>query len=199
MLNRALVSVVVAVLAAAWAGLGSGCVGYHVYPPEEGLRGITNPNSSPVPELATEALKWTVTRYPPSGGYEWTRTPAELPESDNKFVINLPSGFSPMIYRSVARNVSPNALPMEPGLESLPTYHVARVYVQGDDAKVDVIRPVPGLPGNEPSQGGYGQGAITQGITLRLRGGVGPWRVTSHTTWTPGALQVPPINYVPAQ
>lgn len=181
-----------ALLLALAAALLPGCVGYHVYPPEEGLRGISNPNSSPIPELATEALRWTVTRYPPTGGYEWTRTPADLPGPEAKFVINLPTGFNALIYRAIARNVSPNALPMEPGLESLPTFHVARIYVMGDDAKVDVIRPVPGLPGNAPDAG-----PITQGITLRLRGGVEPWRVTSHTTWTPGALAVPPINYVP--
>lgn len=176
----------------------SGCVGYHVYPPEEGLTGISNPNSSPIPDLAVEALTWTATRYPPTGGYEWTRTPASLPNSETKFVINLPSGFNELIYRGVARSVSDNvsatALPMEPGLESLPTYHVARFYVMGDEAKVDVIRPISGMPGNTPDST-----PITQGITLHLRGGVSPWRVTSHTTWTPGALAVPPINYVPAR
>ncbi len=182
-----------ALLLLAALALNPGCVGFHVYPPEEGLSGIANPNSSPIPELAKEALTWTVTRYPPTGGYEWTRTPANLPGGESKFVINLPSGFNAAIYRSIARDVSPNALPMEPGLESLPTYHVSRFYVVGDEAKVDVIRPVYGLPGNSPDTG-----AITQGITLRLRGGLSSWHVTSHTTWTPGALQVPPINYVPS-
>ena len=44
----------------------SGCVGYNVYPPMEGERGFTNVNSDPFPPVITEALRWTILRYPPN-------------------------------------------------------------------------------------------------------------------------------------
>jgi hypothetical protein len=181
-----------AVLVMAMMASGLGCVGYAVYPPEEGMKGFKNPNSDPIPTLMTEAVKYVSSRYPSTSQEEWHAAPSIIPGEAPKFVVNLPSGVNQSVYRSVVKNISPTALPMEPGLEGLPTYHVARVYVQGDEAKVDVIRPVPALGGNasEARQ-------ITQGVTVRLRGGFGPWHVTSHNVWTLGAMPVPPINYVP--
>lgn len=170
-----------------------GCVGYAVYPPQEGMRGFKNPNSDPLPTLMAESVKWVTVRYPASSQAEWSSGPAVMPGQEAKFVVNLPAGVNRQVYQSVVRNCGPGALAMEPGVESLPTYHVARIWVQGDDAKVDVIRPVAGVPGNAKESR-----QVTQGITLRLRGGLSAWRVTSHNVWTVGALPVPAINYVPA-
>ena len=171
-----------------------GCVGYAVYPPMEGMSGFKNPNSDPLPALMTESVRWVSTRYPPTAAQEWTAPPSITPGEPPKFVVNLPAGVSRAIYLSVAKKIGPEALAMEPGLENLPTYHVSRIWVQGDEAKVDVIRPVPALPGTGASDASH---QITQGITVRLRGGVQPWHVTSHNVWTIGAMPVPAINYVP--
>lgn len=180
------------VLVAAWLCAGVGCVGYATYPPMEGLRGFKNPNSDPLPRLMIESVSWVSTRYPPTAAQEWMAPPSVNAGEGAKFVVNLPAGVNRELYKSIAAKISPNCQPMEPGLESLPTYHVSRIWVEGDEAKVDVIRPVPGMKGNTKDSA-----QITQGITVRLRGGMQAWHVTSHNVWTIGAMPVPPINYVP--
>ncbi len=194
--TRPVFATIAAMVLCAWALLGGvGCVGYATYPPMEGLRGFKNPNSDPLPALMKESVKWVSTRYPPTAAQEWSAPPRITPGEDPKFVVNLPAGVNRAIYLAVARDVGPSCLPMEPGLENLPTYHVAQMWVQGDEAKVDIIRPVPGVGGgNSPSDPTR---QITQGITVRLRGGMQRWHVTSHNVWTIGARPVPPINYVP--
>ena len=34
-------------------------------------------------------------------------------------------------------------------------------------------------------------------ITVRLRGGLAPWHVTSHNVWSFNSLPTPPLNYMP--
>jgi hypothetical protein len=63
--------------------------------------------------------------------------------------------------------------------------------VSGDEAKVDVIRPIKGL-----NAGPEGR-PITQPITVRLRGGLKPWHVTSHNVWSFNSLPTPPLYYMP--
>lgn len=189
---------VMVMLAGAWLLAGVGCVGYATYPPMEGMRGFKNPNSDPLPRLMIESVKWVSTRYPPTAAQEWSAPPTIVPGEGAKFVVNLPAGVNADLYRSIARKIGPDCVPMEPGVETLPTYHVARIWVQGDEAKVDVLRPVPGARGAGAS-GNADSRQITQGITVRLRGGVEAWHVTSHNVWTIGAMDVPPINYAPAK
>jgi hypothetical protein len=79
---------------------------------------------------------------------------------------------------------------MVPGNEKLPTYHVVRISVNGDDAKVDLVRPVVNVAYT-------GQGKeVTQGLTLRLRGGLANWHVTSHREWAFNTLPPPALNYL---
>jgi hypothetical protein len=165
----------------------SGChVGYNVYPPMEGERGFTNVNSDPFPTVMTESLRWVVLRYPPNANAEW-RQPAEGNVGISPFIINLPAGLRPAIADKIVENVGSGALPVTQGNENLPTYHIARVWISGDEAKVDVIRPVFGLtPDDKP---------LSQALTLRLRGGVAQWHVTSHRQWAFNALQAPALNY----
>lgn len=176
-------------LLAAAALASTGCVGYHVYPPIEGERGFTNVNSDPFPPLLTESLRWVVLRYPPNASAEWTQ-PAAGNVGITNYAVNLPVGTNPLLYERIVKSIGPGAQPMLPGNESLPTYHIARVWVSGDDAKVDVIRPVVGvvMAGNQP--------ALNQAITLRLRGGLANWHVTSHKEWAFNALVPPAPNYL---
>lgn len=179
------------VAAASLAALG-GCVGYNVYPPQRGIAGFHNPNSDPFPPIMTESVRWVISRYPAVTPAEWS-PPLGVPPEGSRFAVNLPVGVNRLVYRRVVERIGFGAVPMEPGNEHLPTYHVARVWVAGDDAKVDIVRPVPGMP---PAADGR---PVTQGITVRLRGGLQPWRVTSHRVWALNALETPPLNYVPEE
>ena len=168
----------------------SGCVGYNVYPPMEGEHGFTNVNSDPFPPLMTESLKWTVLRYPPNEHGEYNE-PAAGNVGVNQFAINLPPGVNRQLGERIAKNVGMGAQPMLPGNDNLPTYSIARVWVKGDEAKVDIVRPVFNVAFD-------GHGApVTQGITIRLRGGLEQWRVTSHRLWSYNSMAVPAISFLP--
>lgn len=171
----------------------TGCVGYNVYPPQAGVHaGFTNPNSDPFPPVMTEALRWVITRNPAVASAEWS-PPLGVPPEGSKFAINLPVGVNRLVYLRVADRVGFGVVPMVPGSENLPIYHVSRVWISGDEAKVDIVRPVLGLP---PGANGR---PVTQGTTVRLRGGMEPWHVTSHRDWAINTLPTPEINYVPEE
>ncbi len=195
-MNRslALASVILFAMAALFA---PGCVGHNVINPvADGERGFSNPNSDPIPPLMIESLRWVVTRYPPEEAAEWTAGGAPLPDAGigtpgPRFAINLPEGTNALVYQRVANLVGFGAVPMQEGNESLPTYHVSRIWVSGDEAKVDVIRPIKGLNAGPESR------PITQPITVRLRGGLAPWHVTSHNVWSFNSLPTPPLYYMP--
>lgn len=186
--RRVLTGVLVAGIAAAGSTLG-GCVGYNVYPPMEGERGFTNVNSDPFPPIMTESLKWVTLRYPPNAAAEWSQ-PAAGNVGITPFAVNLPRGINRMLGERIIQNVGNGAQPMIPGNEELPIYHISRIWVTGDEAKVDIIRPVTNVAFTKQGQ------SVTQGITVRLRGGMSPWRVTSHRVWSFNALQPPAINYL---
>lgn len=181
-----------AILACTLVATLPACVGYNVYPPEPGDRGFTNPNDDPFPPVITGALQWAVVRYPPNASTEFSVAAPAGPEQD--FALNLPAGMSAILAERVAKNVGYGAKPLYPGNQELPVYHVARVWVSGDEAKVDVVRPVRGLPMGGPQ----GVKDVTQGITIRLRGGLQQWRVTSHRVWSMNAMATPALNFVSA-
>ncbi len=171
------------------AAMLTGCVGYSVYPPMEGERGFTNVNSDPFPPVITESLKWVILRYPPNARAEWSQ-PAAGNVGVTAYAINLPAGLNRQIAERVVKSVGEGAQPMLPGNEKLPTYHIVRISVSGDDAKVDIVRPVVDVAYT-------GQGKpVTQGLTLRLRGGLAAWHVTSHREWAFNTLQAPALNYL---
>ena len=167
----------------------AGCVGYNIYPAGPDERGFTNVDNDPFPKLIEESMRWVVTRYPPDASTEFT---AAAPSGPGKvaFTVNLPMGMSGEIGRRIIKDIGFNAQPLIEGNQKLPIYHISRIWVSGDDAKVDIIRPVLGV--NGPS----GQSA-TQAITVRLRGGVESWHVTSHRVWSFNALPVPALYFLP--
>ncbi|MCC6322060.1 MAG: hypothetical protein IT438_11565 [Phycisphaerales bacterium] len=171
------------------------CVGYNSYnAPNAGAdmtvkHGFTNPNDDPFPPLMTESVRWVITRYPAVTNAEWA-PPLGVPPEGSEFAVNLPVGTNNLVYKRTVERIGYGAVPMEPGRESLPTYHISRLWVNGDEAKVDIVRPVPGMVSADGHQ-------ATQGITVRLRGGLQPWHVTSHRVWEMNAMPIPPLNYVP--
>lgn len=187
--SRSCSLVLLAGVVALGATLG-GCVGYNVYPPMEGERGFSNVNSDPFPPLMTESLKWVVLRYPPNEHGEYYE-PAKGNVGVNEFAVNLPTGVNRALGERIAKNIGMGAQPMLPGNEKLPIYSISRIWVQGDEAKVDIVRPVFNVAYD-------GQGApVTQGITVRLRGGLEQWRVTSHRLWSYNSMQPPALSFLP--
>jgi hypothetical protein len=193
------------VVTAALAGCSlSGCVGYNVYPPETGTSGFKDPSSPPMYQLMTEALKWTVRKYPPGDQTPATAADVPIPTSEAeeaaaggpggdeaRVAISLFSSMNPQVYEYTVQQIGEGAVPLTPETEHLPRYMVSRVWVLGDQAKVDVFRPVIGLgaaPGGEP---------LYQMITVNLRGGMKYWRVTSYRVWSIGTFAPPAPEYFP--
>jgi hypothetical protein len=186
------------------AGAMNGCVGYNVYPPELGTSGFTNPNSAPMYQIMTEALTWAVKKYPPGSQLPPTASDVPIPASEAeaaaaisgtgvepaRVAISLFSTMSSEVYRYAVKEIGQGAVPLTPQSEHLPRYMVSRVWVLGDEAKVDVFRPVEGM--------GTDNGvAMYQPITVNLRGGMKFWRVTSYRVWSIGTFAAPAPEYLP--
>ena len=136
--------------------------------------------SHPVHTLAAVSVGWAVENYPPpdDGGEAW-------------FAINLPRGLTREQYIGVATRIGERAAPITPEIEYLPTYHVGWVWMRGDNARVDVFRPVYALTmGDEP---------VYQAITLYLHRRWASWRVERTQPWEPGVVELPPVYYLPAE
>lgn len=182
----------------------SGCVGYNVYPPEVGTAGFTDPNAPPMYQIMTEALKWTVKKYPP--GDQLFPTAADIPISASeaeaaaaaraasgepaRVAISLFSSMQRDIYEYAVQQVGQGAVPLTPDTEHLPRYLVSRISVRGDAAKVDIFKPVTGV-------GATGGDTLYQPITVNLRGGMKFWRVTSYRVWSIGTFAAPAPEYLP--
>lgn len=103
--------------------------------------------------------------------------------------VNLPPGIGETGYAYVADRVGEGAVPLtEDNAQRLPIYHVTRVWLRGERARVDVVRPLYEL-GSKP-----GGGAVYRGVQLRLGGGWEPWRVTSSSEYEVGVLDAPALN-----
>ncbi len=186
------------------AGAMSGCVGYNVYPPEQGTGGFTDPSSPPMYQIMTEALTWAVKKYPPGSQLPPTASDVPIPASEAEAVaaisgtdgeparvaISLFSSMRPDVYKFAVKEIGQGAVPLTPETEHLPRYMVSRVWVMGDGAKVDVFRPVEGMG----SDNGV---ALYQPITVNLRGGMKFWRVTSYRVWSIGTFGAPAPEYLP--
>lgn len=181
---------------AAAAALVAGCVGYTAAPKEPGESVFTDPNAPATRDVAATALRWVVWRYPPEGGDGRLRSWEQ--EGDrgawagtSRFIINVPAGTRWEVYERLIRDVGRGAAPVTPQTETLPAYHLGRVHVLGDEASVDVVRPVP-----EMGPGPDGR-PVYQGVTVKLRGGVRPWTVIGSKTWSMGSMPAMALNYAP--
>jgi hypothetical protein len=145
------------------AALLSGCAAYFNYPSIGNDAAINDPNVAPVPTVMTLALRTVLTDHPPEGSY----------------VVNLPEGMGrKQANRIVSDLGTPTAQLATRGTAELPVWHVSRIWIRGDRAEVDVLRPLAGAH---------------QGTTVRMTGGPRPWRVTSTKVWPVGMLDVPEL------
>jgi len=156
------------------AGL-SGCAGYATWPPVQGHTLATaDPNSGIVQDAMVVALNAAIEKYP---------------SIDNKpVVINLPSGVTRGVYESVASRTRSAALTPE-NASTGAVYHVARVWVRGWSAMVDIVLPV-----TTPSRG-----AATpeyRGVTIHLKGEGSPMKFNLAQEWQPGTVPTPELNYL---
>lgn len=177
-----------------------GCVGYsgHPEPKPVGDPTLSSPNVVSSKDVAATALEWVIKRYPPTGEdgrltmwREFEEAPAG---ADGTVVPRLAINIGDpdvraSTYDELVRRAGRGAVPLTPENESLPIYHVGRVWVEGDMATVDIFRPVVPWPDGPANQRAY------QAITVRLRGGMKPWNVVAHRVWGIGATPVPPIVY----
>lgn len=156
-----------------------GCMGYTTYPPAEGQLASSDINGPPADEIMIEALRRTIERHPPVGS--------------GVAVINLPEGVHDRAYGVIGYRVDDvTDVPvrvMQPALESHPTYHITRLWVRGDRAEVDVLRPVEELG---PSPTGE---VIVQAVTVYLRGGFREWHVVRTRPWVIGTDALPEPHY----
>ncbi len=152
----------------------AGCVGYANYPPIDGNLATENPNSALIYDIQIAGLTWVSTRYSPQG--DW--------------VINFPEGMTrTRALQVLARVGDPDAQLLTQETQSLPIYHVTRIWVRGERAEMDVLRPVVDLldPDGVPAY---------QPITLTIEGGLQRWRMKSFQTWTVGSQEPPALNFL---
>ncbi len=158
-----------------------GCVGYASYPRQADNKPWIDPSLPAFEDVLVASLQWAAKRYPPS---------AQGPTGP--FAVNLPPGIVEWRYRRIVEAVGPDAAPLATDTAQLPTYHVREVKLRGDEARVELTRPVLTL-GASPSGG-----VLYQDVTIRLRGGSERWHVVSDRPWTLGSAQAPAPNYIDA-
>ena len=136
--------------------------------------------SSTVQNLLATSIRWAVESHPP---------PPPGVADDGWFAINLPRGVTRKQYIAIAERISDRAAPITPDLGPLPTYHVGWVWMRGDNARVDVARPVYSLARDgEP---------VYQTTTLHLRRRFASWSVERTQPWRVGVVDLPPVYYIP--
>ncbi|MGE3107421.1 MAG: hypothetical protein AB7G11_00785 [Phycisphaerales bacterium] len=173
----------------------SGCVGYSNYPAMQGAGGGKNTNVADLYENAAFAMKWCMSHYPPGEAmapmtetyHPWTK--ARRQEIGQDVAISFLPGMRRESCLRMMELIGPGAVPLTPESEHLPIYRVSSVDVNGDEARVTVHRPIGTLSSGEP---------LYQAITIKLRGGLRRWTVTSHRVWDVATVTPPPAMYLPA-
>ena len=162
-------------------GLGFGlvgCIGYTTYPAASWQVASDEMNGPPADEIMIASIKWAIDRYEEGSG--------------GSVAINLPDVVRDRAYRVIATRSGERAVPMQPGLEDLPTYHLVRLWVRGEKAEVDLLRPVTDI-GASPTGN-----QIVQAVTIYLEGGLHRWRVERARHWYIGTDEVPELHYLGA-
>lgn len=152
----------------------AGCVGYSNYPNIPSARAAANnPNVPANVDVTVAALRYVLNN---DGALD------ERGGGDG-VAINLPPGTRRSNYQRIAALIGPKSLvfPYAPGLDK-PVYHIARLWVRGSHATVDVVRPK-----------AMGGGAVT----LWLEGGLTPWRVVRTRSWAEGIVATPELYPLP--
>jgi hypothetical protein len=174
--------------------VGSGCQQYVSSPGVPEARGIPeNPNKPAALACMAEAVRYVATRYPPG---DPTAPGADLKEQaamevPYAMVVNPPRGLRRSFYERLVQAIGPRCAPMsETSADGpAPVFHITRVWMRFNSATVDVLRPMvemgPG-PDGRP---------VYQMVTVRLEGGLEPWRVVHARAWAPDVQAEVPRPY----
>jgi len=152
----------------------AGCAGYNTWPPQEGVRGLSDPNARPNDQVMLASLQYVTDRYPPD---------------TERYAINLPEGLNPRLYKWIVDRAGEGAEPLTVENQDLPIYHLKQIKVRGREAEVMLLRPV-----TEAGTGPEGEMAY-QPITVSLRGGLDGWRIVHRREWIVGLEEPPPLNF----
>ncbi|MEM1166372.1 MAG: hypothetical protein AAGI30_08800 [Planctomycetota bacterium] len=146
------------------------------WPPQDGDVAVHQLGFDPIPDVIAVAVRFVTEEWPAEGRY----------------MVNFPLGTDRAVAERTVRligdqdawRVDPRAI--EAGW---PAYHITRVWLRGEEATVDVVRPVSTVVGTGVSAEG-----VTQQVTVRLRAGLGErWGVESARAWTVGAYERPTL------
>jgi hypothetical protein len=166
------------------AAILAGCVSYASYPAVPRNTAINDPNTPAMEEVMIVGLREVIAKYPPRGG-----SGASPQDEQAQLALNLPRGLKPRVHERIARAVGFGAAPLTPETNHLPIYHVSYLRIRGDQAQINIIRPVTDL-GRTPS----GM-PVMQEIKLQLSGGLRPWHVVTRREWEPGEVTLPELSY----
>ena len=152
----------------------AGCVSYTNVPEPESAPAFKSANHSQAIRVTRVALEEVIGRYPMS-------------DDQGRYSVNLPAGTTIESAQKIIEHLPEGAvLPYEGMDESVPVYHIGRIWIRASDAKVDVLYPARSFDGTE----------FTGNVTVWLNGGVQRWRVSRVQHWAPGTIGVPPL-YIP--
>jgi hypothetical protein len=178
----------------------TGCyTGNHTSPNVETFTGdVRDPNSYTTSQAITRSLSWVINKYPAQAPRSITRSdvePGGKPASWGTVAVNLVNGTDETTYRRICKDISNelgiNALPVTEELaksNTTPIYHIGRIWIREQYARVDVFRPMFELPRHADGTPVY------QCVTVTLRGWLEPYAVDGTQTREPGLIDVPPIN-----
>lgn len=191
------------VVSALMAGI-AGCTSTTNYPEIEGATGtFEDPNEWRTVAAMIVAVRYVGNRYEPGHLPQYnTIDPAEAAESmvAYPFVLNAPPGLRKVYYDRLCREVGESVEPMNSAVAEqvannqetdTPVIHIGRVWIREQRAEVDVYRPMPEL-----DRGRDGK-LVYQMVTVRLSGGIQPWRAVHARAWAPGAFATPPTYVIP--
>ncbi len=181
-----------AVVALAGAIGQIGCATYANWPAIDQDVAVNDPNVAPLPGLGRLAVERVL---------ELDAEAGDLPDA---WVVNFPEG----MRRSVAREMlgmieartgySGGLLVGDPGSGAAPVYSITRIWLRGDRARVDIVRPV--LVAS-PRGGSTILDAAFQRVTVRFElQAFGPrWAVDSVRIWPVGTEEEPVLYGWPAE
>ena len=152
----------------------SGCISYTNVPEPESAPAFKSANHSQAIRVTRVALDEVIQRYP-------------MRDAQGHYSVNLPVGTTLESAQKIVQNLPDGVvLPYEGMDDSIPVYHIGRIWIRASDAKVDVLYPARSFDGE----------SFTGNVTIWLNGGVRAWKLNRVQHLAPGTIGIPPL-YVP--
>ncbi len=151
-------------------GCVGGCVSYTNVPVPNSAPAFKHANSGASIKVIVASIDRVVLRHP-------------MRDRNGNYAVNLPAGTTPETANTIVSRLPDGAIvPFEGMSDTVPVYHISRVWLRGSSGKVDVVYPI-----DHETDGG---------VTVWVHGGDQPWYVERLQFWAPGTIPTPPV-YVP--